>query len=54
MPREAATLTALTRLRECAAERRLTPNLVAVNFYRNGDLLAVIDEINGVARAALE
>ena len=42
----------LTRLRDCAAERGQTPNLVAVNFYRSGDLLAVIDEINGVSAAA--
>ena len=44
----------LPRLRECASERGLTPNLVAVNFYRSGDLLAVIDEINGVSAAAAE
>ena len=42
----------LTRLRECAAERGLTPNLVAVNFYRSGDLFAVIDEVNGVGGAS--
>ena len=42
----------LPRLRECAAERGRTPNLVAVNFYRTGDLLAVIDEINGVGTAS--
>ncbi len=41
----------LPRLRECAAARGLTPNLVAVNFYRSGDLFAVIDEINGVGAA---
>ena len=44
----------LPRLRDCAAERGQTPNLVAVNFYRSGDLLAVIDEINGVSAAAAE
>ncbi len=37
----------LARLRECVSERGLTPNLVAVNFYRTGDLFAVIDEVNG-------
>ena len=44
----------LTRLRDCEAERGQTPNLVAVNFYRSGDLLAVIDEINGVSAATAE
>ncbi len=44
----------LPRLRDCEAERRQTPNLVAVNFYRSGDLLAVIDEINGVSAARAE
>ena len=44
----------LTRLRDCAAERGQTPNLVAVNFYRSGDLLAVIDAINGVSAVAAE
>ncbi len=39
----------LTRLRECVSERGLTPNRVAVNFYRTGDLFAVIDEVNGWA-----
>ena len=38
----------LPRLEQCEAERGLAPNLVAVNFYRSGDLLAVVDEINGV------
>ncbi len=44
----------LPRLRECEAERGQLPNLVAVNFYRVGDLLAVVDELNGVAAAAAE
>ena len=44
----------LTRLRDCEAERGQTPNLVAVNFYRSGDLLAIIDEINGVSAATAE
>ena len=44
----------LTRLRDCAAERGQTPNLVAVNFYRSGDLLAVVDEINGVSATPAE
>ena len=52
-PRDAELLNArevlLPRLRECEAERGLTPNLVAVNFYLTGDLFAVIDELNGVS-----
>ena len=44
----------LPRLRECATERGLTPNLVAVNFSRSGDLLAVVDELNGVGGTAAE
>ncbi|MXW34589.1 MAG: phosphatidylinositol-specific phospholipase C domain-containing protein [Chloroflexi bacterium] len=44
----------LPRLRECATDRGLTPNLVAVNFSRSGDLLAVIDELNGVGGTAAE
>lgn len=38
----------LPRLRDCEAERGQKPNLVAVNFYRLGDVLAVVDEINDV------
>ena len=44
----------LPRLRQCETERGLLPNLVAVNFYRSGDLLAVVDELNGVAAAPAE
>ena len=42
----------LPRLRQCEAARGQLPNLVAVNFYRLGDLLEVVDEINGVSAAA--
>jgi hypothetical protein len=38
----------LERLRTCQRIRNQLPNLVAVNFYREGDLLDVIDELNGV------
>jgi hypothetical protein len=44
----------LPRLQQCEAERGQAPNLVAVNFYRLGDLLAVVDEINGVGSEAGE
>ena len=44
----------LPRLQQCETERGQLPNLVAVNFYRLGDLLAVVDEINGVGGVAGE
>lgn len=44
----------LPRLRQCEAERGQLPNLVAVNFYRVGDLMAVVDELNGVAEEVTE
>jgi hypothetical protein len=37
----------MSRLRECRGIRHHLPNLVAVNFYRRGDLLRVVDAING-------
>ena len=36
------------RVRSCQAEREMMPNFVAVNWYDQGDLLAVVDELNGV------
>jgi len=39
----------LRRVRECARTRDHVPNLLAVDFYRRGDLLAVVDELNGVS-----
>jgi hypothetical protein len=39
----------LARLRECARVRDHEANLVAVNFYKEGDLFGVVDELNGVA-----
>jgi hypothetical protein len=36
------------RMRECGRIRHHKPNLVAVNFYREGDLFQVVDELNGV------
>ena len=38
----------LRRMRECERVRRHLPNLVAVNFYRRGDVFGVVDELNGV------
>ena len=34
------------RLAACRRERGLLPNLVAVDFYRQGDLFAVVDRLN--------
>ena len=39
----------LARARECQSKRGLFPNLIAVNFYDIGDLLRVVDVLNGVA-----
>jgi hypothetical protein len=36
------------RARECARLRHRSPNLLAVNFYREGDLFRVVDRLNGV------
>jgi hypothetical protein len=38
----------LPRLEECEAERGMLPNYVAVDQYDRGDLLAVVDTLNGV------
>jgi hypothetical protein len=38
----------LARLRECQRIRDHPPNLVAVNFYRAGDVFKVVDALNGV------
>jgi hypothetical protein len=37
----------LARARACQQERRMLPNIVAVDFYRSGDLLKVVDALNG-------
>jgi hypothetical protein len=38
----------LQRVRECRLQRRHFPNLIAVNFYRRGDLFRVVDALNGL------
>jgi hypothetical protein len=38
----------LERAQRCAEERGQIPNLVGVNFYLNGDVFEVVDELNGV------
>jgi hypothetical protein len=39
----------LRRARQCGRQRDRLPNLVAVNFYREGDVFRVVDELNRVA-----
>jgi hypothetical protein len=39
----------MRRLRECQRIRHHIPNLVAVDFYRRGDLLRAVDSLNGLA-----
>jgi hypothetical protein len=39
----------MARVRVCDQQRRLFPTIVAVNFYDQGDLLKVVDTINGVS-----
>jgi hypothetical protein len=52
-PSDARTVNAydflLERARRCERIRGLMPNLVAVDFYDRGDLVAVVDELNGVS-----
>lgn len=36
------------RVSECRAERHHIPNFVAVDFYNEGDLFRVVDELNGL------
>ena len=38
----------LARATECRRLRNHLPNLLAVNFYRRGDLFKVVDKLNGV------
>ena len=39
----------LPRAEQCRDERGQIPNFVAVNFITIGDVLTVVDELNGVA-----
>ncbi|MBZ5740720.1 hypothetical protein [Nocardioides mangrovi] len=52
VPQNAALVNArdvlLPRLRECEEERGQLPSFVAVDYYDRGDLLDVVDELNGV------
>jgi hypothetical protein len=44
----------LERAQRCAEERGQIPNLVGINFYLNGDVFEVVDELNGVRQVAAE
>jgi len=52
LPSNAAKVNAYTpllrRLRECQRLRHHIPNLVAVDFYREGDVFKAVDALNGV------
>ena len=43
----------LDRARRCQRERGMLPNIIAVDFYRTGDLLKVVDTLNGIASPGL-
>jgi len=38
----------LGRARQCQKERGLLPNVIAVDFYRTGDLMQVVDTLNRI------
>jgi hypothetical protein len=40
----------LARARQCRKERGRLPSLIAVDFYRTGDLLRVARTLNGVSQ----
>lgn len=40
----------LARAKQCSAERGKMVNVLAVDFFRTGDLLRVVDTLNGVTR----
>jgi hypothetical protein len=52
LPSDAAKVNAykplLARMRECQRIRNHLPSLVAVNFYRTGDVFKVVDALNGL------
>ena len=56
MPSNAAVVNSyeflLGRARQCAKERKHIPNIIAVDFYGTGDLMRVVDEMNGVGVVA--
>jgi hypothetical protein len=42
----------MDRVQQCADERGQLPNFLGVNFYLNGDVFDVVDELNGVSEIA--
>ncbi len=40
----------LKRAQECQQQRRLMPNLIAVDFYKTGNLLEVVKTLNGIKK----
>ena len=38
----------LKRAEKCARERSRLPNIIAVDFYRTGDLFKVVKRLNGL------
>ena len=42
----------LKRARACRKERGMIPNLIAVDFYRTGDLVGVVRTMNGIKKPA--
>ncbi len=44
----------LARARACQQERGMLPNLLAVDFYRTGDLLRVVNTLNGVTESGTD
>lgn len=52
LPSKAAQVNAyeplLGRSRRCQRQRHRMPNIIAVNFYRRGDLFKVVDSLNGI------
>lgn len=44
----------LERAQRCAEERGQIPNLVGINFYLNGEVFEVVDELNGVRQVTAE
>jgi hypothetical protein len=42
----------LQRARACKRERRMTPNLIAVDFYGTGDLFRVVRALNGIKESS--
>ena len=42
----------LDRAKRCASERGHLPNVIAVDFYRTGDLIRVVDELNRIETSA--